>query len=203
MRTLFQVHPLVFTWPYAAIFSVVTLWMFIPERRLMKRARQSAGTRGSDDRGSLRVILAGGQTAMVAAVVVSGLGPTVMPLAYRAWYFWTGLALVVAGSALRRHCFRVLGEHFTGDVRVRAEQPVVDRGAYRWVRHPSYTAGFLIFGGIGLALGNWLSFGLMFGMTAATYAYRVRVEEQALLRTIGEPYRRFMKTRKRFIPFVI
>ena len=89
-----------------------------------------------------------------------------------------------------------------GDVNARADQPVIDRGPYRWVRHPSYTAGLVLFGGIGLALGNWLSL-VFLGVTIPfVYAYRVRVEERALLTAIGEPYRRFMETRKRFYPYV-
>ena len=34
------------------------------------------------------------------------------------------------------------------------------------------------------------------------YSYRIAVEERALLAAIGEPYRQFMSTRKRLIPFV-
>jgi len=36
-----------------------------------------------------------------------------------------------------------------------------------------------------------------------TYVYRVSVEERVLLATIGEPYRDYMKERKRFIPYVV
>src|SRR5438034_7500267 len=44
---------------------------------------------------------------------------------------------------LRRHCFRLLGASFTGDVRARADQAIVTTGAYALVRHPSYSAGIL------------------------------------------------------------
>jgi protein-S-isoprenylcysteine O-methyltransferase Ste14 len=36
----------------------------------------------------------------------------------------------------------------------------------------------------------------------AAYGYRVRVEERALLDTVGEPYSTYMRERKRFIPYV-
>ena len=39
-------------------------------------------------------------------------------------------------------------------------------------------------------------------VSAATYLYRMTVEERTLVAVIGEPYRRFMATRKRIIPFV-
>jgi len=110
--------------------------------------------------------------------------------------------VMLAGSFLRRHCWRILGESFTGDVRARADQAVVDRGAYQWLRHPSYTGGLMIFGGIALTFANLLSLVLTLGATFAIYTYRVHVEERALLAAIGGPYARFMKTRKRFIPFL-
>jgi protein-S-isoprenylcysteine O-methyltransferase Ste14 len=36
----------------------------------------------------------------------------------------------------------------------------------------------------------------------AVYAYRIAVEERALLAVVGEPYREFIRTRKRLIPFI-
>lgn len=36
----------------------------------------------------------------------------------------------------------------------------------------------------------------------AGYVYRIGVEERTLLAVVGEPYREFMRTRKRLIPFI-
>jgi protein-S-isoprenylcysteine O-methyltransferase Ste14 len=60
----------------------------------------------------------------------------------------------------------------------------------------------MMFTGIGLALGNWLSVAITFLSAALVYTYRVRVEERALAAALGAPYVEFMKTRKRFLPFV-
>jgi protein-S-isoprenylcysteine O-methyltransferase Ste14 len=57
--------------------------------------------------------------------------------------------------------------------------------------------------GVGVALGSWLSFAILTIGTIATYLYRVRVEERALLDTIGEPYRSYMRESKRFIPYIV
>lgn len=43
---------------------------------------------------------------------------------------------------------------------------------------------------------------LLTGGAAAVYLYRMNVAERALLAVIGEPYRQFMQTRKRLIPFL-
>jgi protein-S-isoprenylcysteine O-methyltransferase Ste14 len=36
----------------------------------------------------------------------------------------------------------------------------------------------------------------------AVYRYRIAVEERALLAVVGGPYRDFIRTRKRLIPFI-
>jgi protein-S-isoprenylcysteine O-methyltransferase Ste14 len=70
------------------------------------------------------------------------------------------------------------------------------------LRHPSYTGGFLISAGIGLAFTNWVSVGVFALGSVVGYVFRVRAEERAMLETLGEPYRAYMKRTKRFVPFV-
>ena len=113
------------------------------------------------------------------------------------------MLLLVLGSLLRRYCWRTLGEYFTGDVQARAGQPVIRTGPYRLVRHPSYSAGIVMYAGIGLALCNWLSIAVLIITATVTYSYRISVEERALLDTIGEPYRIYMQGRKRLIPYIL
>jgi protein-S-isoprenylcysteine O-methyltransferase Ste14 len=151
----------------------------------------------------MRVIMIGQWIALLLAFPVAWVQALRLPAAANVPAFCAGTAMIIAGSLLRRHCFRVLGEYFTGDVRARADQPVIDRGAYRWVRHPSYTAGILMFAGIGVALGSWASAAIMIIAAFAVYSYRVSVEERALVEAIGEPYAAYMRTRKRFIPFIV
>ena len=96
----------------------------------------------------------------------------------------------------------MLGDSFTGAVRVQAGQAVIERGAYRYVRHPSYTAGMLMYVGLGLALSNWLSLLVLVLATAIVYGYRVSVEERALVATLGERYVAYVRRTRRFVPFV-
>ena len=186
-------RPLPFVWPYALAFWAAYIWAFLPELRFTLRRDSS-----SVDSGSMRLIVAGMQLAMLAAFVIAFF---LRPFAGTA-YFWVGIVLLILGSALRRHCFRVLGDYFTYAVKASGSQPVIDRVAYRWVRHPSYTGAMMMFAGMGLALGNWPSLIVLLVTAVAVYAYRVVVEERALCETIGEPYRAYMARRKRFIPFV-
>jgi protein-S-isoprenylcysteine O-methyltransferase Ste14 len=121
---------------------------------------------------------------------------------HRIILFWLGVAAMIAGGLLRRHCRRMLGSSFTGAVVVKPEQTVVNRGAYRLVRHPSYTAGAILFVGIGLALGNWIGVVVLAIVVGLVYSYRVHVEERALVAVLGDPYRQYMTRTRRFVPFL-
>jgi protein-S-isoprenylcysteine O-methyltransferase Ste14 len=191
--------PLLAVWPFAAVFWAVFLWAYWPEFGIVARARTMVGPQ---DAGSMRIITTGLTVGTLAAFVLAYRLPAAA-LPARFAFFWLGVASVVAASLVRRHCFRMLGASFTGAVVVTSRQAVVERGAYRWVRHPSYTAGGLMFIGIGLALGNWASLLTLLVSVAIVYAYRVKVEERALVAVLGEPYRAYMGRTKRFIPFVV
>jgi protein-S-isoprenylcysteine O-methyltransferase Ste14 len=190
--------PLPFVWPYAVLFWAVMVWAFWPEFGIFRRAQRSGNPK---DAKSLQVILVGLQIATLAAYPLAWV-PALQIHGHRVGVFLFGVALVVSGSLLRRHCFRMLGASFTGDVRATSDQQVITRGAYALLRHPSYTAAIILNTGLGIALGSWASAAILFLASFAVYTYRIAVEERALLAAIGEPYRQFMRTRKRLIPFV-
>jgi len=96
----------------------------------------------------------------------------------------------------------VLGRFFTVDVRVHEGQTVVERGPYRWLRHPSYTGLIVTFLGLGLALDNWVALAVLAVLPTAGLVYRIHFEERALLDCLGEPYRRFAAGRPRLFPGV-
>jgi protein-S-isoprenylcysteine O-methyltransferase len=130
--------------------------------------------------------------AVPAAAFTSGRRPLL--------YF--GIALMVTGLAFRWYSIRVLGKSFTYVVHTRPNQQVVENGPYRWIRHPSYTGALLTIVGVLMALANPLSFlGLIPAL--AGYAYRIRVEESALVRDLGEPYVDYMRRTKRLVPFLV
>jgi protein-S-isoprenylcysteine O-methyltransferase Ste14 len=120
----------------------------------------------------------------------------------RAVLFWFGIAALAAGALLRQHCFRMLGASFRPVVEVQSEQAIVERGLYRFVRHPSYAAAVLIFLGLGLALTNWVTLLVILATAVIVYGYRVHVEEAALVSTLGDAYRAYMSRTKRIVPFV-
>lgn len=165
------------------------------------RVRSRLDRRGAHaDRGNYGLVY----IAIVAAIAgaFALVGWPAGAIAARRPLFGIGMTLIVAGVALRQWSIALLGRFFTVDVRVHPGQTVVDRGPYRWVRHPSYTGLLLALAGIGLALANWASLALLIVIPTAALIVRIRVEERALLEGLGEPYRRFAAGRARLVPGV-
>jgi protein-S-isoprenylcysteine O-methyltransferase Ste14 len=185
------------------VFWALFLWAVRPESRVVRdawRAQRKPDAISRDP--SFLPLIVGQQLVMVAAVLVAIFAPQLAIRHYRYLVFAGGLVLLVVASILRRHCFRMLGTDFRGAVTVRAGQPVVERGAYRYLRHPSYAAGLLLHIALGLALGNWGSLAIILLAVPPLFAYRMHVEERALLERIGAPYAAYMARTKRLIPRV-
>jgi len=78
----------------------------------------------------------------------------------------------------------------------------VRTGVYRFVRHPAYTGLLVAFLGLGVSLGHWLSLIAVMVPPAAALAYRIRVEEAALLESLGSEYAEYCGVTRRLIPGV-
>jgi protein-S-isoprenylcysteine O-methyltransferase len=115
--------------------------------------------------------------------------------------FAFGVALMVAGIAVRQWAIQTLGPFFTREVRIQEGHSLVAAGPYRLVRHPSYAAGLLSDAGFGLALGNWLSILAAVVPILAVMLRRIRIEEDALRRGLGaDVYDQYAANRARLVP---
>jgi protein-S-isoprenylcysteine O-methyltransferase Ste14 len=189
----------IFQLPFAIPFWIVFFFAFIREGRVIRGSFTRAPS--AQDKGTFRAIVVGSPLAMIAAGAASVMPWLTIP--YPVPVATLGTVMLIAGAILRRYCFNALGKSFTGTVIVVQNQRIVQDGVYRYVRHPSYTAALLMFTGIGLALGSWISVAILFLVHCYLYGARVAVEERALRETLGEPYRAYSARTKRFIPFVI
>lgn len=122
--------------------------------------------------------------------------------ALRPQVFYSGLALMIGGLALRLAAIWHLGRFFTAEVVIQPGQRLISAGLYRHVRHPSYTGTLISVLGCGLALTNWLSLLIMVGIAAVPYSRRMQLEERALEEAFGDEYRDYMRRTKRLIPLI-
>jgi protein-S-isoprenylcysteine O-methyltransferase Ste14 len=143
-------------------------------------------------------------TCLIAANVLLYLAPRAVPAAAirPAAAFAAGLVILLTGVALRGWSFAVLGRYFTFTLMVSPDQPVVTAGPYRVLRHPSYTGILLGCMGVGLASANWAGLAAMTLLPLAILLWRIHIEENALLATLGDRYRAYAAHHKRLVPLV-
>ncbi|TMC93555.1 MAG: isoprenylcysteine carboxylmethyltransferase family protein [Chloroflexi bacterium] len=185
----------------AALFwTTYTVW-YLLEMVTFFRLRAPKGVTNRD-RGSRTALLSGLWSGVFVGFAAAFAAPFATITAYRNALFYFGIALMVTGVVIRQYAIAVLGRYHTMDVTTRQDQPLVEAGPYRWVRHPSYSGAFLTVIGILLCSTNWLSLtGL--ALMAAGYGYRIWVEERALAAHLGQPYLDYMRRTKRLVPFVL
>lgn len=90
------------------------------------------------------------------------------------------LVLYALLQPLRYWCILSLGERWTTRVIVLPQVPLVQRGPYRWLRHPNYLVVALEFPLLPLVFGAF-RLALLFGaLNLVLLAWRIRIEEGAL-----------------------
>jgi protein-S-isoprenylcysteine O-methyltransferase Ste14 len=141
----------------------------------------------------------------LGAILLWPIGRAVVPAAGiggGAALFTLGTVLGWLGLLLRWWSFVSLGKYFTVTVRTSGDQPVVDHGPYRVLRHPSYTGLLLVFAGGGLIVDNWVSAAGALVVLLIALIRRLRIEEHALGEALGDRYRQFAANRARLVPHV-
>jgi len=79
---------------------------------------------------------------------------------------------------------------------------LVKTGVYRYIRHPQYTGLLLLSFGM---MAEWatLPMLLLYPVMITMYLRLAKKEEKDMLFEFGNQYREYMRTTKRFIPFII
>jgi protein-S-isoprenylcysteine O-methyltransferase Ste14 len=185
----------------AEIFwATFALWV-LPEIIAGKLKRSSDSSR-ANDRGSLSLIAVLWCTGIAMDFALSFLLPQASMSARQPSLFFVGVCLMLTGMALRWYSVRVLGKYFTFDVATHAGQVVIEDGPYRYIRHPSYTGALLTLLGFGFALGNWAGLVACLSSLGLAYAYRIPVEEAALIAALGDGYKQYVSRTWRLVPFL-
>lgn len=152
-----------------------------------------------------------GTTVVLAALIVLASASALAFLAFLhdhpawqvpEWVAWAGLGLTIAATAMRVWAMRSLGDRFTLTVQVAADQPLVQHGPYRILRHPAYLGSDMALAGVGLASGCWPAAVVLVPPVVLGHVLRIRAEEAALEETLGAEWRAWRARTWRLIPFV-
>jgi protein-S-isoprenylcysteine O-methyltransferase Ste14 len=186
--------------PAAVFWPLCTAWA-LTEWRGYQTMRPGPHTEERDGE-SLRFIIWGVWLSIALGSFLTLTVPQASFGPHAAVPFWIGIGLLAAGVALRRYAVHSLGQFFIHEVVIHEAHRVVDRGPYRWIRHPAYSGTFMALIGVGLALGNWAALLGIIIMPILAYGNRVTIEERTLAAALGQEYRSYMRRTRRFIPFV-
>lgn len=119
-----------------------------------------------------------------------------------AWLPLCGALVVWAGVLFAIWARVILGRNWSAVVQVKQDHELVERGPYRWVRHPIYTGLLLAFLGTALALGEWRG---LLGTAIVTVSLwvKLRLEERWMREQFGEAYVAYMQRVKALVPGLI
>jgi len=110
-----------------------------------------------------------------------------------------GGALAATSVILIFWLFKHLGKNVSPTATVRVNSTLVTSGPYRWIRHPLYTAGYILWSGIAVLTTNWCLLVVLL-IFIPILRQRTTIEETNLLEVFGDDYVRYMKQTGRFFP---
>lgn len=114
--------------------------------------------------------------------------------------FWAGLAMAAGGFALFRHARRTLGREYAPCYDAHLPTRIVVDGAYRYIRHPIYTANLVMLTGLTLATGSaWV---LLNTLLLGAFCVASAVREENALWSSSPTYRGYVLETGRFLPLL-
>ena len=125
--------------------------------------------------------------------------PTPQPLSLTAGIDIAGLVLFNLAGLLILWSHVSLGDCWSGELETKADHPLVNRGLYRWVRHPLYSSYLILTIGLFLMSDNWRVAAVIL-IYFLTVASRVEKEEVMMVQTLGTTYLDYQRTTGRFVP---
>lgn len=113
-----------------------------------------------------------------------------------------GLLIIFLGSILFVWARRALGNFYSGHLSVVENQPLVQHGPYRFIRHPAY-AGYVLIA-LGLSIGYSSIGGLIIilCLLIPTVIYRIQVEDAVLAEHFGNQFKSYARKTKCLLPYV-
>jgi protein-S-isoprenylcysteine O-methyltransferase Ste14 len=115
---------------------------------------------------------------------------------------WLGILITLAGYAGTLWCYAAMGDTWRMGIDRRAKTPLVNRGPYRFVRHPIYLFQIVMLAGVVLQLPTLLSLAALVVHFGCVWVKAS--DEETYLRSVhGEAYRRYHSLTGRLFPRLV
>ncbi len=121
-------------------------------------------------------------------------------LAVPAWSRWIGVLVGLGVAPLNVWMLRSLGKNISETVLTKESHELVRTGPYRWLRHPLYSFGLLMFGALSLIAANWLMAALTLAGVVFFSLVIIPREEAELVKKFGSRYEDYRRDTGRLLP---
>ncbi len=119
------------------------------------------------------------------------------------WAYYLGLSLSLLGFAIWLWGQQILGRYWSIELVIYQGHQLVERGPYRFVRHPMYTGLILLWVGAGFTVQSWVAAVVIAIIAAIGSARGIPIEERVLVSEFGEQYVSYSRrVKRRLIPFI-
>ncbi|MFE0465153.1 isoprenylcysteine carboxyl methyltransferase family protein [Kitasatospora sp. NPDC058965] len=163
--------------PYAVLILLVALERLAELATARRHARWSRARGGVEHGAGHYPVMVALHTGLLAGCLLE---TELLHRAFLPRLGWPALVAVLLAQALRWWCISSLGPRWNTRVIVVPGLALVDRGPYRWLRHPNYLA--VVVEGLALPLvhGAWLTATVFTLLNLPLLATRLRCENAAL-----------------------
>jgi protein-S-isoprenylcysteine O-methyltransferase Ste14 len=164
------------------------------------RQRRSSTVTSSGDKGSLWLLYI---LITIGYIFSFSIGATkIGRINHWDTFFAIGFILIAIGLVIRIQSILTLRKQFTYSVAKIENHQLIERGLYKWIRHPGYLGQLIIFTGIPVSFSNWVAVILMMTPVLIGYIYRINVEERFMTEQMGQKYIDYQKRTNRLIPMI-
>lgn len=185
----------------AYLFTGLALHKIVWE--VMKRGHSTANARASATKSSSLTLVKAAKIAILLGLFAQLFLPAILPITSDSEKLQLAGAIIFTfGLAIALLARIALGNNWS-DIeigRVKDDHALVNRGVYRYVRHPIYTGDLAMLAGFELCLNSWLLIAVV-AIAIPTISRAIR-EEKGLAKSVTG-YDAYCTQTKRFIPFVI
>ena len=109
------------------------------------------------------------------------------------WIRLSGSVVASFGLAFLWRVHKVLGSHWSPITELTKEHKLIRSGPYKYIRHPMYSAFYLLIIGTWLNMSNWfIGLGGLFAWSVFCLM-RIRMEEKMMIKEFGAEYKEYMK----------
>ena len=142
-----------------------------------------------------------------ALISIAWFGSLIIPIMEYSYFirsnsYISTLAIIIVfiGIIIRGFSIKYLGKYFSREVQTWKEHKLIEKGLYKYIRHPAYLGNIIQIIGFPLILNSYYSL-LVSVLTVYLFLKRINLEEKFLENNL-DGYREYKNSTCKLIPFI-